>query len=112
MSFSGRSDRGCTGQSMAMDNLPQLDDRLRARIRPRGWPIMYQSWGKLLFMHWRLPVDALRPHIPEALGIDTFDGSAWIAITPLDLWNVRPIFVPPVPFVSDFHELNVRTYVF
>jgi uncharacterized protein YqjF (DUF2071 family) len=56
-------------------------------------------------------VNVLRPLVPRPLGIDTFDGTAWIAITPLTLWNVRPALVPPLPFVSDFHELNVRTYV-
>jgi hypothetical protein len=72
---------------------------------------MYQSWGSLLFMHWRTTVEALRPYVPEPLEIDTFDGVAWIAITPFTMWNVRPVFVPPVPFVSAFHEINVRTYV-
>ena len=94
-----------------MDDAVDISDRLAARARPGGWPLMYQSWRNLLFMHWRLPVQELRPHIPEPLEIDTFDGSAWIAITPLSLWNVRPIFVPPVPFVSEFLEINVRTYV-
>jgi uncharacterized protein len=95
-----------------MDDALDISDRLAARTRPDGWPLMYQSWGNLLFMHWRIPVQELRPHIPEPLEIDTFDGSAWIAITPLALWNVRPIFVPPLPFVSEFLEINVRTYVY
>jgi uncharacterized protein len=73
---------------------------------------MYQSWGKLLFMHWPMPVAALRPLIPERLQIDTFDEQAWIAVTPFTLWDVRPVFAPPLPWISDFHEINVRTYVY
>jgi uncharacterized protein len=72
---------------------------------------MYQSWGKLLFMHWALPAEALRPFIPKRLEIDTFSGKAWIAVTPFTIWNARPVFTPPLPWLSDFHELNVRTYV-
>jgi len=72
---------------------------------------MYQSWGKLLFMHWQMPVEALRTLIPERLAVDTFDGKAWVGMTPFTIWDARPIFVPPLPWVSDFHELNVRTYV-
>lgn len=72
---------------------------------------MHQAWGKLLFMHWALPVDALRPFIPRRLEIDTFAGKAWIAVTPFTIWNARPVFTPPLPWLSDFHELNVRTYV-
>lgn len=74
---------------------------------------MHQTWGKLLFMHWRIAEETLRPLIPERLTIDTFDGSAWIAITPFTMWDIRalPPFLPPVPGLSRMHELNVRTYV-
>ena len=90
----------------------ELNDRLATRARPEGWPLMYQSWLNLLFMHWRLPVEQVRPLIPKPIEIDTFDGSAWVAVTPFELSNVRPIFVPPIPFVSEFCEINVRTYVY
>jgi uncharacterized protein YqjF (DUF2071 family) len=86
-------------------------DRLEVRTRPSGWPVMYQHWGKVLFLHWSLPAESLRPLIPDPLTIDTFDGAAWIGITPFTMWGVRPAFLPPVPFLSESHELNVRTYV-
>ena len=35
---------------------------------------MYQSWGKLLFMHWSVDPEILRPLIPAQLSIDTFAG--------------------------------------
>ena len=93
------------------DPNPTAIDRLSIRDRPEGTPLMRQNWGKLLFMHWRIDEETLRPLIPERLTIDTFDGSAWIAVTPFTMWGVRPTFTPPVPFLSSFHELNVRTYV-
>lgn len=86
-------------------------DRHAIRARPAGPPIMYQCWGKLLFMHWALPVEVLRPFISPRLEIDTFAGKAWIAVTPFTIWDARPVFTPPLPWLSDFHELNVRTYV-
>jgi uncharacterized protein YqjF (DUF2071 family) len=45
------------------------------------------------------------------LSIDTFDGKAWVGLTPFTIWDARPIFMPSLPWLSDFHELNVRTYV-
>lgn len=74
---------------------------------------MHQSWGKLLFMHWRIEEKLIRPLIPKDLEIDTFDGSAWIGIIPFTMWDIRafPPFLPPVPGLSAMHELNVRTYV-
>jgi uncharacterized protein YqjF (DUF2071 family) len=88
-------------------------DRLAARERPEGQPVMHQDWGKLLFMHWRIGEESLRPLIPERLQIDKFDGSAWIAVTPFTMWDIRafPPYLPPVPGLSSMHELNVRTYV-
>jgi uncharacterized protein len=76
-------------------------------------PLMHQTWGKLLFMHWRIDEKLLRPLIPQHLEIDTFDGSAWIAIAPFTMWDIRafPPFIPPIPGLSSAHELNVRTYV-
>jgi uncharacterized protein YqjF (DUF2071 family) len=88
-------------------------ERLALRERPQGHPIMHQKWGKLLFMHWRIEEDLLRPLIPKGLEIDTFDGSAWIAVTPFTMWDIRalPPFIPPIPGLNSMHELNVRTYV-
>ena len=92
---------------------PTDADRLNARHRPDGQPVMHQDWGKLLFMHWRIPENLLRPHVPDSLQIDTYGDSAWIAITPFTMWDIRafPPFVPPVPGLDSMHELNVRTYV-
>jgi uncharacterized protein YqjF (DUF2071 family) len=86
-------------------------DRLSIRSRPPGIPLMEHYWGKLLFMHWKMDEALLRPLIPERLTIDTYDGNAWVGVTPFTLWGVRLSFTPPVPFLSEFHELNVRTYV-
>ncbi len=74
-------------------------------------PIMHQNWGKLLFLHWSVPVSILRPMIPGGLEIDTHDGGAWVSITPFTMWGIRPALLPAIPVLSDSHELNVRTYV-
>ncbi len=72
---------------------------------------MHQNWGKLLFMHWPIDAQLLRPLIPPQLSIDTFDGSAWIGVIPLTMWGIRASFLPAIPGARAFHELNVRTYV-
>ncbi len=88
-------------------------DRLAVRHRPQGQPVMHQSWGKLLFMHWRVNEHFIRPLIPRDLQIDTFGGSAWISITPFTMWDIRalPPYLPAIPGLSSMNELNVRTYV-
>ncbi len=86
-------------------------DRLSIRERPRGLPLMRQWWGKLLFMHWPVRAELLRPLVPVPLQLDTFEGRAWVGLVPFTMWGVRPHLLPPFPGLSAFHELNVRTYV-
>ena len=71
---------------------------------------MAQTWRDLLFAHWPLPAAALRPLVPPALPIDTFDGTAWLGITPFEVTGLRLHGTPPLPRLSRFPELNVRTY--
>jgi hypothetical protein len=73
--------------------------------------MMGMRWHDLLFMHWPVPVAALRELIPPGLEIDTFEGEAWIGVVPFRMSGVRPRFVPSLPGISAFPELNVRTYV-
>ena len=47
-------------------------DRLKPSIRPRTTRIGFQRWDKLLFLHWELPPDALRPLVHPRLELDTF----------------------------------------
>jgi len=83
----------------------------------RPWPlpsgpwIMAQSWHDLLFAHWPIDANALRPLIPAELAIDTFDGRAWLGIVPFRMSGVRWRWTPALPWLSAFPELNVRTYV-
>jgi uncharacterized protein YqjF (DUF2071 family) len=78
---------------------------------PAGLWIMEQKWHDLLFAHWPVSVDVLRPQIPAQLDIDTFDGQAWLAVVPFRMSGVRFRGTPALPWFSAFPELNVRTYV-
>lgn len=72
---------------------------------------MSQRWCDLLFAHWPVPMAALRPRIPRRLEIETFDGTPWIGVVPFRMEAVRPRWLPAVPWLSAFPELNLRSYV-
>ncbi len=72
---------------------------------------MFQSWTHLLFLHWRWDAADLQRRLPAGLTVDAFDGAAWLGIVPFYMRNIRPRFLPCVPWISNFLELNVRTYV-
>jgi len=72
---------------------------------------MKQTWHDLLFAHWPLPPDQLQSLVPPELPLDTFDGQAWIGVVPFWMSGIRAHGLPPLPGLSRFPELNVRTYV-
>jgi len=72
---------------------------------------MQQTWNDLLFAHWPIAPDVMRKLIPPDLEIDAFSAQCWLAVTPFHMTGVRARFMPPLPGLSAFPELNVRTYV-
>jgi uncharacterized protein YqjF (DUF2071 family) len=83
----------------------------------RPWPapashwIIKQSWHDLLFLHYPVKLESLRPFVPMELEIDTYNHNAWISIVPFWMSGIRFRGTPSVPYFSQFPELNVRTYV-
>jgi len=92
--------------------LPTLDDRLRVRDRAASPAVMYHSWRELLFVHWRVEPQRIQRTLPKGLYVDTFAGDAYVGIVPFFMRRIRPRFMPPLPWLSYFLELNVRTYVY
>ncbi len=72
---------------------------------------MAQSWLDVLFMHWPVDADTLRPLIPAQMELDLYDGQAWVGVVPFRMQNVRLRCTPALPGLSAFPELNLRTYV-
>jgi uncharacterized protein YqjF (DUF2071 family) len=74
-------------------------------------PVIYQRWQSLTFLHWAYEPDAVQRLLPPGLDVDTYDGAAWVGLTPFLLVRARPLGLPAVPGLSTFPETNVRTYV-
>jgi uncharacterized protein len=91
--------------------------RLLETVEHRPWPlpsgpwILKQVWHDLLFAHWPIPPSRMRPVVPAQLTLDTFNGQCWLGVVPFSMSGVRARGVPPLPRLSRFAELNVRTYV-
>jgi uncharacterized protein len=88
-----------------------LQQRLAQRERPARPPAMYQTWEELLFLHWRLDARLIQSRLPVGLRVDTFEDQGWMGVVPFFMRNIRPSWSPTVPGVSNFQELNLRTYV-
>jgi uncharacterized protein YqjF (DUF2071 family) len=86
-------------------------DRVAPTLRPDEGEVMKQRWADLLFLHWAVDAKPLRALLPAGLELDTFEGRAYLGIVPFTVTGARPTWLPPLPFVSNFHEVNLRTYV-
>ncbi|MBA6154365.1 DUF2071 domain-containing protein [Gelidibacter gilvus] len=83
----------------------------------RPWEIptetwqFYQEWNKAIFLHWPVDLSELKKFVPEELEIDLFDGKPWISVVAFTMEKIRPKNLPSFPPISDFDEVNIRTYV-
>jgi uncharacterized protein YqjF (DUF2071 family) len=96
---------------------PFVHGQVTRRRDHRPWPlprspwVMGQTWNDLLFAHWEVAPARLAAVVPPQLPLDTFAGRAWIGVTPFTVRNLRLRLTLPVPYLSVFPEINVRTYV-
>lgn len=75
------------------------------------FPVMFQGWTRISFLHWPYDPMTLQPYLPSGLAVDTFERTGWVGLTPFHLTGLRPPFLPVIPGLSNFPETNLRTYV-
>ncbi len=97
--------------ALTIPRTPGLPERLAACARPAGRPVMYQQWRDLLFLHWEYAVATIQATLPDGLFADTYNGKAYLGVVPFFMRNIRPRYLPAGPGISDFMEMNLRTYV-
>lgn len=56
-------------------------------------------------------MEEIRQSLPDGVEPDLWDGEALIGVVPFTMRDVSPWWSPSVPGISNFHELNLRTYV-
>jgi uncharacterized protein YqjF (DUF2071 family) len=87
------------------------------RVQHRPFPLpssswtLGQTWEHYFWAHWRVPLEEMRAAVPDELEIEECDGSAWLGMTFFHVRALRPRGGLPLPGISNFLQLNVRTYV-
>ncbi|MER6028794.1 DUF2071 domain-containing protein [Streptomyces sp. NPDC001851] len=72
-------------------------------------PELCARWQTQTFLHWAYPPEEVRRLLPDGLVVDTYEGSAWVSLTPFVMADVRPPGFPAA--LPAFEETNLRTYV-
>lgn len=83
----------------------------RAFEYPKSKWRFYQEWNNAVFLHWKVDVNVLRQFVPDQIEIDLFEGDAWFSLVAFRMEKMRPRYLPSVNFISDFEEINIRTYI-
>lgn len=79
-------------------------------IPKSGWRF-YQEWNDALFLHWQVDLEELKRFVPNELEIDLLEGKAWVSVVAFAMERIRPRYIPAFAPVSNFLEINVRTYI-
>lgn len=71
----------------------------------------YQEWNKAVFLHWQVALEVLQKMVPEDLEIDVYEGKPWVSLVAFSMERIRARQLPSFSPISDFDEINIRTYV-
>lgn len=95
-----------------------MKDNSRTIVSPyRNWEIpahnwsFFQEWNDVLFMHWEVPFDFLQELVPDELEIDLYEGKSYVSLVAFHMQKLKPNGLPSLKLISDFLEINLRTYV-
>ena len=83
----------------------------------RPWPLPDDAWvlaqtlDDVLLAHWPVSERALRPLVPRGLELERHGGSCWLSVVAFHVSALRLRGTLPLPLLSSFREVNVRTYV-
>lgn len=80
------------------------------KIPSENWKF-YQEWSHAIFLHWQVELTELEKFVPKELEIDLFDGKPWVSVVAFTMEKIRPKNLPSFPPISNFDEINIRTYV-
>jgi uncharacterized protein YqjF (DUF2071 family) len=73
-------------------------------------PAMFHRWDQIAFLHWKYDIDTVQRLLPYGLVVEEYEGHAWVGLVPFFM-NVRFTTLPRLPWLLEFPETNVRTYV-
>lgn len=79
-------------------------------IPTENWKF-YQEWNNAIFLHYQVDLNELEKFVPNELEIDLFEGKPWISVVAFTMEKIRPKNLPSFSPISDFDEINIRTYV-
>ena len=95
---------------MKIQKILNYKDHRPWKLTDEKWKF-YQEWNNAIFFHFKVDLEELKKHVPKELEIDLFQGESWVSIVAFTMEKIRPKNIPAFSPISNFHEINIRTYV-
>src|SRR5437667_6137085 len=96
---------------------PAISEIARRRILSvRGDPFLFADWQQVVFIHFLISPEVLRPHVPAPFDLELYQGQACLSLVALTMRHFRPC-QPGSPAAWLYRPiqrqcfLNFRTYV-
>jgi uncharacterized protein len=83
----------------------------RGQISHKEKVFLSADWRDLVMLNYQVDPDLLRKHIPAGTTLDAFNGKAFISLVGFRFGNTKMFGSLPIPFHTDFDEVNLRFYV-
>lgn len=108
--FPGEAIRQTKNPRMSINEILNATEHRPWELPKESWKY-YQEWNNAVFLHWQIELKELIKLVPKELEPDLYEGKPWISLVAFTMEKIRPRFLPALPPISYFHEINIRTYV-
>jgi uncharacterized protein YqjF (DUF2071 family) len=69
------------------------------------------DWRYLAMLNYEVSPEMLNPYVPRGTELDSFHGKTFVSLVGFRFLNTRLFGFLPIPFHTDFDEVNLRFYV-
>lgn len=88
-----------------------MTDNKDAEISQWGRVFFSAEWRDLVMLNYEVDPSLLARYIPPGTTLDSFNGKAYVSLVGFRFWRTRLFGYLPVPFHTEFEEINLRFYV-
>src|SRR5579872_5879214 len=69
------------------------------------------EWLDLVMLNYEVAPSLLNPYVPSGTRLDSFNGRTYVSLVGFRFCRTKLLGFFPIPFHSDFDEVNLRFYV-
>jgi uncharacterized protein YqjF (DUF2071 family) len=69
------------------------------------------EWRDLVMLNYEVSPRLLQPYVPRGTELDSFEGRSFVSLVGFRFLKTKLFGILPIPFHTDFDEVNLRFYV-